>query len=200
MIFLSTNPSNGVIVWGSTVLLNVHFSTNGAGKTFALQVSKDKATWSTIANLTTNANGDAGFPYRPSDNRYYRASFAGTPDLPASISAIARVVVRQINILRPTNSGHVKSVSAGTVITFASTVRPNRPELPQAHVNFVVYKLIGSHWVLIRTQTIGVNFAGVALLNVTFSPRGEYYVRSQAVPTTFNANSGWSQLERYHVV
>ena len=198
-IFVTTLPSNGVITWGGTVLLNTHFATNGAGKTFALQVSKDKAAWSTIATLTTNGNGDASFPYRPSDNRYYRAVFLGTPDLAASTSAIVRVVVRQTSALRPTNGGHTVTVKQGTVVTFATTVRPNRPELPQAHVNYVVYQLIGSQWTLIRSETIAVNVAGIAVMNVTFSPKGEFYVRSQAIPTPLNANSGWSPVERYKV-
>ena len=46
--------------------------------------------------------------YRPSDNRYYRATFAGAPDLPPTTSPITRIVVRQISLLRPTNGGKVK--------------------------------------------------------------------------------------------
>jgi hypothetical protein len=155
--------------------------------------------WSPIATLTTNGGGDAAFGYRPSDNRYYRAMFPGAPDLAAATSQTARVVVRQINLLRPTNGGHVVAVAHGTTITFTSTVRPNRPELPQAQVNFVVYRLVGSQWVLVLNQITGVNSGGVATLHYTFSVNGQFYVRSQAVPTTFNANSGWSPVERYSV-
>lgn len=192
-------PSQTVILWGGTVFLNVHIGTNGAGKSIQLQVSRDQVAWSTLANLVTNGNGDAAFPYRPSDNRYYRVTFAGTPDLAPAIGLIARVVVRQLNLLRPTNLGRIVRLRAGTGITFTSTVRPARPELPQAHVNFVVYRLIGSQWTLALNQTIGVNAAGQASLRVTFSNRASFYVRSQAVPTTANANSVWSPVERYDV-
>jgi hypothetical protein len=34
---------------------------------------------------------------------------------------------------------------------------------------------------------------------VTFNTPGRFYVRSEAVPTLFNANSGWSALIRYQV-
>src|SRR6185369_11787413 len=136
-----------------TVILNAHFSSNGAGRTVQLQVSRFQAgPWFAIATLTTNAAGDASFGYRPSDNRYYRAVFAGAADLPAATSNIARVVVRQLNLLRPTNLGAVRDVRVGTGVTFTSTVRPARPELPQAHVNFRVYKLISGQWTQVLSQ------------------------------------------------
>ena len=47
-------------------------------------------------------------------------------------------------------------------------------------------------------KTLGVDSAGVATLNVKFASTGEFYVRSLALPTTFNANSVWSPVERYH--
>ena len=109
-------------------------------------------------------------------------------------------MVRQLNLLRPTNLGAVREIRVGTGITFTSTVRPARPELPQAHVNFRVYKLISGHWTQVLSQTLGVDSLGRASLRVTFSSKGKFYVRSQAVPTTLNANSGWSPAERYDVV
>ena len=200
VVTLSSAPVSGVITWGAAVILNVHIGPNGAAKSVALQVSRDKTVWSTIAALVTNANGDASFAYRPSDNRYYRASFAGTPDLGAANSAIVRVVVRQLNVLRPTNLGGTRTIATGSGVTFNSTVRPARPELPQAHVEFVLYRLVGSHWTLVLSQTVAVDLFGRASLHVSFPTTGMYYVRSQAVPTTRNANSGWSALERYAVV
>lgn len=199
MLVLSTSPGNGVITWGGTVLLTAHFTVPGAGRTFALQVSRDRMTWSTLANLATDANGNASLAYRPSDNRWYRAVFAGSSDLAASTSATVRVVVRQINLLRPTNAGRVGQVAAGTTLRFSSTVRPNRPELPQAHVNLVVYRLDGSRWTRVLSRVEAVDGAGIARFGVTFSARGSYYVRSQAVPTAVNANSGWSPIERFDV-
>jgi hypothetical protein len=67
-------------------------------------------------------------------------------------------------------------------------------------VNFRVYRLVGTRWNLVVDRIVGVDSAGVATLAVTFSSRARFYVRSQAVPTAFNANSGWSRVERYDVV
>ena len=196
---LTTNPPSGVITWGGTVMLTAHFTFSGAGRMVALQVSRELRVWDTIATLRTDGSGNATFPYRPSDNRWYRAVFAGAPDLGAAISPIARVVVRQVNLLRPKNLGLTRHVPDGTTIHFASTVRPNRPDLPTAHVNFVVYRLIGGTWVRVLSRIDPVDAAGVARLDLTFSTRGSYYVRSQAVPTPLNANSAWSPAERYDV-
>jgi hypothetical protein len=201
---ISITPSNSVITWGGEVQLSVHFGTNGANKTFAIQVSKDNATWGTIAAaaaLVTDAAGNGHFTYRPSDNRYYRVLFAGSADLQAGTSASVRVVVRQINIIRPAPTSSYKPISRGTAITFTSTIRPNRPELPQAIAHFRVFQLkAGEGWVQVLDRMIPVNRAnGVASLQVTFNTAGKFYVRSEAVPTPFNANSGWSALVRYQV-
>jgi hypothetical protein len=194
-------PPTAVIVWAHPVVFTVHFSGNGGNRAFQLQTTKDQVTWSTIANLTTNASGDASFTYRPSDNRYYRAVFAGAADLSASNSPTVRVVVRSIILLRPTNFGAVKEISLGTSRTFTATARPNRPELPQARANFVVYRFSGGSWHKVLDQVIPVDRAtGKASLTITFSSRAKYYVRAQLVPTPVNANSGWTPIERYDVV
>jgi hypothetical protein len=201
---ITITPSSSVITWGDDVQLNVHFGTNGAGKHFAIQVSKDNATWSTISaasNLVTDAAGNASFVYGPSDNRYYRVFFAGTPDLQAATSTSVRVVVRQISIIRPVPTSTYKPIRSGTTITFTATIRPNRPELPQGIANFKVFQLkSGEGWVEVLNRMVPVNRAnGVATLQVTFNTQGRYYVRSQAVPTPLNANSVWSGLARYDV-
>ena len=64
----------------------------------------------------------------------------------------------------------------------------------------MVYELISGAWTRILDKTLGVDSAGVATLNVKFASTGEFYVRSLALPTTFNANSVWSPVERYHSV
>jgi hypothetical protein len=203
-ISLTPSPSNGVIVWGNDVTFTIHFAVNGAGKVVALQVSKDGINWSTISGasaLVTNGGGDATFVYGPSDNRYYRAVFSGTPDLSAGMSSVVRVVVRQTNQLRPTNDGRIKSVGPGTTVLFKSTIRPNRPELPQPRAEFVVYQLVGATWIKVSDVIIDANRSdGVATFSRTFNGIGRFYVRSQAVPTPQNANSGWSQIEQYRVV
>ena len=91
----------------------------------------------------------------------------------------------------------MKNIDAGTTVRFSSTVRPNRADLPTAHVHFVVYRLIGGVWTRVLSRIDAVDSAGIARLDVSFGSRGEYYVRSQAVPTPLNANSVWSRPERY---
>ena len=199
---ITLTPSSTVITWGEGVSFTAHFGGNGANRQFTLQVSKDGVNFSNIAGatLTTDVSGNATFTYRPSDNRYYRAAFAGAGDLTASNSNIVRVVVRQINILRPNATSTYKAISRGTAITFTSTIRPNRPELPQAIAHFVVYQLGASGWTQVLDRMVPVNRAnGVASLQVTFNTAGKFYARAQAVPTTFNANSVWSGLDRYNV-
>jgi hypothetical protein len=199
---ISLTPSSEVITWGQDVSFTIQFGVNGAGKTFTLQVSKDNVNFSNIsgATLTTDANGTASFTYGPSDNRYYRVSFAGSGDLQAGFSPTVRVVVRQTNQLRPTASNGYKPIVSGTVIVFQSTIRPNRPELPQGVAHFVVYRVLPGPDQKVLDQMIPVNRSnGVASLSITFNTPGLYYVRSEAVPTPFNANSGWSELHRYQV-
>ena len=102
---LNVTPSSSVITWGDTVVLKASFGTLGAGRSFDLQASADGVTWQTIATVTTDAEGNASFSYRPATNLFYRGVFAGAPDLAAVTSPTARVVVRQIALLRPTANG-----------------------------------------------------------------------------------------------
>ncbi|MFZ5854603.1 MAG: hypothetical protein ACOYXS_08910 [Chloroflexota bacterium] len=196
-ITLSSTAS--VITWGSGVSLSVHFGTNGAGKSFQLQGARDGVSWATIATLTTDAAGNASYPYRPATNLYYRVNFAGAPDLQAGLSNTVRVVVRQIALLRPTNKGTTKIVTRNTTVTFVTTVRPARPELPAAKVTFRIYRNVSGVWRYVTRREYYINAAGQASMTWTFSTRGEWYVRSIANPTPYNANSVWSPLERYSV-
>ena len=93
----------------------------------------------------------------------------------------------------------MKSISRGRTITFTTTIRPSRLDLPLAHANYEVYKRVGGAWSRVLLKTVAVNSAGQAMLAVTFSTAGSYYLRSIANPTTFNANSSWSAVERYDV-
>ena len=195
---ITVTPSKTVITWGETVTLHVHFALNGAAKTFSLQAGFDGVAFTNIATLTTDANGDASFDYRPAINLYYRAAFAGTTDLPGGVSSQARVVVRQISLLRPTGGGHTKTVKVGTVVKFVTTVRPTRPELPVSHVTWVVFQLQKGKWVQIITQHL-TSGGGLTSLTLTFSVPGSFYIRSIADPTPVNANSVWSPVERYDV-
>jgi hypothetical protein len=198
---ISLIPSATVITWGQPVVLTTQFGINGGNKAFSLQATRDGITWSTIASLVTNASGIASFSYRPANNLYYRAVFAGTADLQAGTSLTARIVVRQIAILRPAPGTAYHTVTRGTSVTFETTVRPNRPELPQAVARVLVYQLGATGWTQVLNRLVVVDRAtGKAALQVTFNTKGKFYVRSQAVPTTVNANSVWSGLVLYTVV
>lgn len=198
---ISLAASSNVITWGDTVVLTVQFGALGGNRPFTMQSSTDGTTWTTIqsAPLITGATGQGVFAYRPARNLYYRAVFAGAPDLAAAMSNVQRVVVRQIALLRPTNLGAVDSIPLGTTIRFTTTVRPARPELPRATVTFVVYRLVGRTWTQAASQDVTIDANGLASVNITFGQSGKWYVRSIARPTSANANSVWSPVERYDV-
>jgi lysozyme len=196
---LTLTPSESVITWGATVVVKASFGPVGAGRSFALQGARDGVTWEPIATITTDAEGNASFSYRPANNLYYRGVFDGAPDLGPVTSNTARVAVRQIALLRPTANGGTKVVSRGRKVTFTTTVRPSRADLPAAKVTLAVYRRVDSRWTKFTTRDVYVNAAGLAAYTWTFTARGEWYVRSIANPTTFNANSAWSPIERYSV-
>jgi hypothetical protein len=199
LIDLSSSPA-GVIAWGQAVTLTAQIEANGAGRSLAFQASTDRITWSTIGTATTDATGAASLTYRPSDNRYYQAVFAGAIDLGAADSVPLRVVVRSLVLLRPTNNGAVRSITSGTSITFTVTARPNRPELPQAHANLVVERRTSSGYVIASSLVQAVDrTTGAASFRITFNTPGDYFVRAQLQPTSVNANSGFTPMERYHV-
>jgi len=188
------------ITWGGGIILTTQFGANGGTKTFKMQATRDNVTWFDIGPLlTTDAAGRATFVFRPSTNFFYRAVFAGTPDLQAGTSNSVRTVVRQIALLRPTNGGSVKTINRNTSVTFFTVVRPARPELTPARVTFSFYRLSGSTWVLSTQRTVTAAADGRAATTFTFSSSGQWYVRSMANPTTYNANSVMSSIERYSV-
>src|SRR3990170_2755654 len=137
---LTVTPSATVITWGGTVVLTARFGSNGASRTVTLQGARDGVSWATIATLTTDVGGSAALAYRPATNLYYRAVFLGAPDLAAVTSPTTRGVVRQIALLRPTNSGAIKVIRRGTSITFVTTIRPARPELPTPQATFRLFR------------------------------------------------------------
>jgi hypothetical protein len=196
-ITLTTSAST--ITWGSAVTLTTQFAINGAGKTFTLQGTRDGVNWMTIATRTADATGRDVFTYRPETNLWYRAVFAGTSDLLAGNSNPPRVVNRQIALLRPTNLGRTKVIAAGTKVTFTTTVRPARAELPKAKVTFRFYRYMSGRWTFVTKRDVYINANGQASYTWRFSARGEWYVRSIANPTAYNANSVWSPVERYSV-
>jgi hypothetical protein len=188
------------ITWGGGIILTTQFGTNGGNRTFKLQATRDNITWFDIGPLlTTNGSGRNQFAFRPSTNFFYRAVFGGAPDLAAGTSASVRTVVRQIALLRPTNGGAVRSIGRNTSITFFTVVRPSRPELTPARVTFSFFRLSGSTWVLSTQRTVTAASDGRAATTFKFSTSGQWYARSMANPTPYNANSVMSTIERYSV-
>ncbi len=201
---ISLHASASVITWATGVSLTAQLASGPGGAALAarpveLQATRDHVTWFPIAELTTDAQGSATFVYRPPTNLYYRAVYTGTPDMVAAASQVSRVVVRQIALLRPTSAGALRQVAPGTRITFSTTVRPDRPELPPPTVTYRVERWSGSAWVMVEQRTTLADASGIARFTWTFSSAGYYYVRSVAVPTPYNANSVWSSVERYLV-
>ncbi len=190
---------NPVILWGQGFTLGVQFGTNGANRTFQLQGTRDGLTWTTITTLTTDASGRASLFYTPVTNLFYRAVFAGAPDLAAANSNQVRTVVRQLAILRPTNSGSTRTIDRNTSITFSTTVRPARPELALAKVSFLFYRYSSGAWRFVTRRDVFIDSAGLARTTFTFTSSGQWYVRSQANPTPYNANSVMTPVERYSV-
>ena len=195
--------SGRVITWATGVTLKAQLGAPAgisvADRPIQLQATRDQVTWFPIGTLTTDANGGVTLTYRPPTNLYYRAVFTGTPDLVAAGSSIERVVVRQIALLRPTNAGQVRQVAGGTQVTFATTVRPARVDLPPPKVTYLVERWTGNAWVVVTRRVVEAGADGIARLTWTFSAPGSFYVRSVAVPTPYNANSVWSPVERYLV-
>lgn len=196
---LTITPSATVITWGDTVVLSMAFGSIGANRIVVLQSSRDTLAWENINILTTDGNGNTVWPYRPATNRYYRAVFQGAADLAATTSNVARVVVRQVVILKPTSRGKTTIVSPGRQVTFALSVRPSRPELLRTTFTLAVHRLVSGRWQRFATRNIAVDPYGNASYAWTFGTRGEWYVRAIANPTPDNANSTWSQIERYSV-
>jgi hypothetical protein len=61
------------------------------------------------------------------------------------------------------------------------------------------YLQISGAWQLVTTRDVVANSAGRAQTTFQFTSSGEWYVRSQAGPTPYNANSVPTAIERYSV-
>ncbi len=197
---LTITNSASVITWGSQITITVQIDQFGANRNVVVQGTRDGVNWSTVTTLNTGPSGTASSFYTPVTNLWYRASFAGAADLGALTSNTVRTVVRQISILRPTNFGAVRRVSRGAAITFVDTVRPARLELAPATVRFVFYRrAAGGAWLFHSQRDVVINAVGQSATTWRFPTTGEWYVRSQARPTPYNANSVWGPIERYSV-
>ena len=198
---LTVTPTAPTITWGSGVSLAVRMvAPPGAppvdAREVELQASADAITWGTIATLSTDGSGGASFAYRPATNLWYRAVAPASSDLGPAVSAPARVVVRQIALLRPAYGAVTRTIALGSTLAFTTTIRPARPELPAPVATYRLYRLVSGRWVLARQQRVAVDAAGVAAVTWPFTTAGRWYVVASAVPTSLNANSAWSAPDR----
>ena len=197
---MSLSTGTPVITWGGTATLAMR-ATGAPAKALGfrhvtLQVSSDGIAWQAVASLETSADGAATGTYRPATNAWYRAVLAPSADLGPAVSESVRVVVRQTALLRPVPA--TRTIARGTRVTFATTVRPLRSGLPAPVVLYDVYRLVAGRWQLGAERRIAAT-SGIATLTWTFGTAGSWYVRSSALPTSLNANSVWSPLDRYVV-
>ena len=194
MTAASPYMNNNAIDWSRYVDLT---TTAPAGTGYQIQVTTDQANWTTLADahavpltFTIGSSGSYTYRYTPIRNYWYR-SVAGSTKTDGAL----RVTVRQTIAIRPQVSG-TGSVSAGSSITFAATVRPARPELAKAGVLFQLYLKSGGSWVLSKSATVVIDDSGIAQYTFAF-PSGSWYVRAQAQPTPVNANSFWTPNQYY---
>ena len=111
------------------------------------------------------------------------------------------LLVTQPAFAQATRDGRllITVVDQSNAVLPGATVTATGSENATAKVTLAIYRRVGGTWSLFTTRDAYVNAIGVASYTWTFSARGEWYVRSIANPTTFNANSVWSPVERYSV-
>jgi hypothetical protein len=180
--------TTGMIRHGDSVGFSVQFGAGGANRTFVLEHAFVGQPWTTIATLTTNAAGFASTTFAATRTGYYRARFAGAPDLAAANSNVLLVGVRQTITLSPGHTG-VVTIARGRSITFRATVRPLRPDALPSAVRFQFFQRVGATWVLRSTRTVATDAAGVASTTFRFGVRGTWHVRAFAPRTPFNSIS-----------
>ncbi len=198
---LTVSPAAPTITWGSAVSLAVRLAVPPGGppvqsRQVQLQASADAINWRGIATLSTDSSGEASFEYRPATNLWYRAIAPASVDLGPAISTAARVVVRQIAFLRPAYGTATRTIAQGSTVTFTTTIRPVRPELPAPVATYRLYRLVSGRWALAGQQRVAADVTGVASFTWRFVTTGTWYVAAAAVPTPLNANSVWSPPDR----
>jgi len=199
--------SASAIAWGSAVTVTAGLAaapgsplaSSVAGRSVTFETSANRTAWSVLGTAITDAEGRALLSYRPVTNLYYRATFAGSPDLGAVTGDSTRVTVRQIVALRPTNRGVTRTVALDQRIAFTTLVRPARSDVPAGTVTFEVYRLAGFAWRLVQSTNVRPDSTGAAALTITFDRAGRWSVRSLARPTAVNANSVWTPSEQFLV-
>ena len=196
---ISLTRSRGMVTYGETDTFSVQFGTGGANRSFVLEYTSVGVPWAPIANLTTNAAGFASFLYVPTRTGYVRARFPGATDLGAATSTVYIVGVRQtVSTLSP-HDATTRTIAAGTSITFATTVRPTRPDLAPSMVTFRFYQKVSGAWVLKAERGVVTGSSGVASATFRFGSKGAWYVRAYAPRTPYNSISRFTAAEYYLV-
>ena len=181
-------PTIYTITWGASTTI----SRQGTpGATILFESSRDNVVWTSLGGAVFDTTGSASLTFRPQTNLLLRSTVAGQS------SPAVRGVVRQVATLRPTSSGKTTVVPRGTTVVFTTTIRP-QAGVPGV-ARYRVYRWTGSAWALFTQGRRYTDAAGVARLVWTFTTPGRWYVRSMADPTVHNANSIWSQVDRYDV-
>jgi hypothetical protein len=194
---ITLTRSTGMVAYGQLAGFSVQFGIGGASRAFVLEAASVGVPWTTVATATTNAGGLAAFSYKPTRTAYYRARFAGSTDLAATISGVALVGVRQTATLSPHHAG-TTVIARGTSVTFSSTIRPARLDLAPSSAVFLFYKKVGGAWTLAYTRNVAADTSGRATTTFRFSS-ASWYVRAYAARSPYNAVSRFTQREYYLV-
>jgi hypothetical protein len=197
---LTLTASPSTITRGGAAALTAQFAPTPATADRSLEVERsfDGLHWSSTGSQVTDAAGALLVSARPTVTGWYRVRFAGGVDLPAATSYPVRVIVR-LSIVLTASVRPSRTIARRTAVTFTSTVRPAGAGLPRATVVYVVYRRVGTSWVVYRRLSVTADASGRARLTWRFSVAGSWYVRSSARATSSNGTSAWSAISRYDV-
>ncbi|MBF8290484.1 MAG: Peptidase and subtilisin kexin sedolisin [Chloroflexi bacterium] len=197
---LTISASAPSITWGGDVTITGRLvpAPTSVARSVEFQRSADGIRWTALGVATADTDGLTRLPIRPATTFWYRAFFAGTPDLPAATSYPVRIAVSQ-KLLLSASVTPPRTIAVGRTVTFTATVRPLLADLPRPKVTFVVYRQVGTAWILFRRIDVVATATGRAVFAWRFSRAGSWYVRSMAQATPSNAASAWSSLARYVV-
>ncbi len=195
---LSLSPTT--ITYGASVSLTAHLApapTSGS-RSLEVQFAIDGLAWKSTGALSTDATGQMLATSKPNASGWYRVFFGGATDLAAATSYPVRVTVRQ-SIALTASLKPPRTILRGTAVTFTSTVRPQSNPSARTSVAYVIYRRVGTAWVLYKRAYVTADANGRAKFSWKFGTVGSWYVRSLARATPHNAASTWSTVARYVV-
>jgi len=197
---LTLASSPAAVTYSTNVSLTARFAPvpASASRSLDLQFAIDGLAWKSTGAFDTDASGQLVATSKPIVSGWYRVFFAGATDLPAATSYPVRVTVRQ-SIGLTASLKPPRTILRGTTVTFTSTVRPQPEPSARASVAYVIYRRIGTAWLLYKRVYVTADAAGRATFTWKFGTAGSWYVRSLARATRSNAASTWSIVARYDV-